>query len=213
MRSQLVLALSLALTIPVHAADGGSAFGSVPAGARVRLTLADRPGTVSGSLLPAGADSLRVMPAGGGPALVIPSSSVGSLAYLDAMMPSPRKATLLGIGLGAAGGALIGIVVGQAPGEGGGGGEGGGLVRDTRLATTAVTPAQAKATNGYRAVLGAVAGGLVGGLLGSLTGLGMTEAHWTSVTPAAGPSSWTPAPAAPAVFAVRIALPFGATRR
>lgn len=215
MRSPLVIALSLALTTAVHAAEGGGAFERVPIGARVRLTLADSPELVNGSLLGIRGDSLRVAPRGGGPEVSVPVASVGSMSYLESVLPSPRKATLLGIGLGVAGGAVIGLVAGQASGEGegGGGGEGGGSVRDARFAAAAVTPAQARATEGYRTVLGGVVGGVVGGLLGSLTGLGMTEAHWTTVSPAAGPTSWRPAPAAPAVFTVRLPLPFTGARR
>jgi hypothetical protein len=216
MRPLLAIALLLALTTPLHAAEDGATFRSVPAGARVRLTLADRTGTVNGSLLRAGPDSLAVAPVGGGPALAVPVSAVRSLAWLEAVVPSPRKGALLGIGLGAAGGAVIGVVAGQAQGDGGGGGvgggEGGGPVRDAVLATTAVTPAQARATQDYRAVMGAVVGGLVGGIFGSLTGMGMTEARWTPVSPSAAQSSWAPAPAAPAIFAVRIPWPRGARR-
>jgi hypothetical protein len=217
MRSLFVLAFSLTLTIPAHAASHDLTFKGVANGDPVRLTLEGGGGTVNGKFIQAGPDSLRVL-VRGGRTLAVPVSSVRTFSFADYTVPSTRKATMLGVGLGAVGGAVLGVVAGQ--GEGGGGGEGGGqgrggdraANRSASVAAAATSPTATTASAEYRAVVGSVAGALVGGVLGSLFGLGLTEAHWTTITPAAGATSWTPAPAATPVFAVRIPWSFPGSR-
>ena len=221
MRPLLAFSFLLALTTAARAASPPSSLPQVPAGVEVRLTLQGQRRAVRGSFVDAGPESLRIRPRRGD-VVAMPSSSVSAFSFVSDVQASPRKATLLGIGIGATGGAVFGALVGSGLGSegGGGGGEGEGGGGAPRLAmsrmaaaASAASTVQGKASADYRAVVGALIGGIAGGVVGSLTGLGMTEERWQSVPMPGQHASWNAGPAAPPVFAVRFALPTGSRQR
>jgi hypothetical protein len=210
--SVAALAVILALPVPSFAMVRPN---QVPQGAEVRLDVRGRHGALRGALVRANPDSVRVRQRSG----VVTSVAIADVEgfrYVSDSAPSPRKAALLGIGLGAAGGALLGVLAGQGTGgEGGEGGAGGGegaegpgrdAVQSVQ-ATAAATATVAKASSDYRAIVGAVIGGIAGGLLGAATGMGQHELRWTDVSVGGGGRLGViPPPAATPVFAIRIPL-------
>jgi hypothetical protein len=212
MRSPLALLATLLLAAFAAPACAGSPFAVIPAGTPVRVTSAVFPAQVRGTLLNAGEDSLRVLPARGGAPFAIANGAVRSLEYRSARRPCGRMDVLLGIGAGMVGGAVLGAALNGENHEGGGGTGEGEDERDHAseagegVSAAAATVATPSTSTAYRAVTGAVLGGIAGGVLGRLFKLGFREDVWSTVPGPVSRALGVPPSPARSVFTVRIPL-------